>query len=323
MFRVAQMCRADSFGRMTQTSLTPRAWAELALLSLLWGASFLAIRTTLDEIPVLTAVAHRVTWAAVALWLVVIATGTPVPKSARVWGALLVMGMLNNVIPFTLMAWGQLHIETGLAAILNAATAVWGALIAAAVFRDERLTARKAAGVALGFGGVAMAVGAGALAALDPRSLGQMAVVAGTVSYACAAVWARARLKGLSPVVAAAGMLTGAALMMGPLAVAVEGRPSFALSPVTWVAIGYIALVATAFAYLLYYRVLAMAGSANLLLVTLIIPPVAILLGAWARGEALTSHAFAGFAMLTAGLLVLDGRVLRRPRGARRADSAG
>ena len=159
---------------MTQTSLTPRAWAELALLSLLWGASFLAIRTTLDEVPVLTAVAHRVTWAAAALWVVVIATRTPVPGCAGVWGALLVMGMLNNVIPFTLMAWGQLHIETGLAAILNAATAVWGTLIAAAVFRDERLTARKAVGVALGFGGVAVAVGAGALAALDPRSLGQL-----------------------------------------------------------------------------------------------------------------------------------------------------
>jgi drug/metabolite transporter (DMT)-like permease len=308
---------------MTQISLSPRAWAELGLLSLLWGASFLSIRTTLDEVPVLTSVAHRVVWAAVALWLVVIATRTPLPKRARVWGALLVMGMLNNVIPFTLMAWGQLHIETGLAAILNAATAVWGTLIAAAVFRDERLTVRKAAGVALGFGGVAVAVGAGALAALDPRSLGQLAVVAGTVSYAFAAVWARARLKGLPPVVAAAGMLTGAALVMAPFAVVVEGRPSFALAPVTWVAMGYMALVATAFAYLLYYRVLAMAGSANLLLVTLIIPPVAILLGAWVRGEALPPHAFAGLGMLAAGLLVLDGRVLRRLRGRRAADSAG
>ena len=123
--------------------------------------------------------------------------------------------------------------------------------------------------------------------------------------------------------VAAAGMLTGAAIVMVPLAVAVEGTPSFALSPVTWVALGYMALVATAFAYLLYYRVLAMAGSANLLLVTLIIPPLAILLGAWVRGEALPSHAFAGFAMLTAGLLVLDGRAMRWLRGVRPADSAG
>jgi drug/metabolite transporter (DMT)-like permease len=309
---------------MTQTTLTPRAWAELLLLSLIWGGSFLAIRTTLDEVSVLTSVAHRVTWAALALWIVVAAARIPLPGSPRVWGAFLVMGCLNNVIPFTLMAWGQLHIETGLASILNAATAIWGTLVAAAVFRDERLTARKVAGVALGFAGVALAVGLSALGSLDLRSLGQMAVVAGTVSYAFAAVWARARLGGLAPAVAAAGMLTGSSLVMVPLAIAVEGWPTFALAPVTWAAIGYAALVSTAFAYLLYYRVLAMAGSANLLLCTLMIPPVAILLGAWVRDEALPPHALAGFAVLALGLLVLDGRVLRAVRRAgRAADSAG
>jgi drug/metabolite transporter (DMT)-like permease len=307
---------------MTQTSLTPRAWTELLLLALIWGGSFLAIRTTLDEVPVLTSVAHRVTWAALALWIVVGVSRIPLPRDPRVWGAFLVMGCLNNVIPFTLMAWGQLHIETGLASILNAATAIWGTLVAAAVFRDERLTARKTVGVALGFAGVALAVGLSALETLDLRSLAQMAVVAGTVSYAFAAVWARARMGGLAPVVAAAGMLTGSSLVMVPLAIAVEGPPSFALAPVTWAAIGYAALVSTAFAYLLYYRVLAMAGSANLLLCTLMIPPVAILLGAWVRGEALPPHALAGFAVLALGLLVLDGRMLRAVR-ARAADFAG
>jgi drug/metabolite transporter (DMT)-like permease len=309
---------------MTQTSLTPRAWAELLLLSLLWGGSFLAIRTTLDEVPVLTSVAHRVTWAALALWVVLGLSRSALPRSPRVWGAFLVMGCLNNVIPFTLMAWGQLHIETGLASILNAATAIWGTLVAAAVFRDERLTARKVAGIALGFAGVALAVGLSALGTLDPRSLGQMAVVAGTVSYAFAAVWARARMGGLAPAVAAAGMLTGSSLVMVPLAIAVEGPPTLALAPVTWAAIVYAALVSTAFAYLLSYRVLAMAGSANLLLCTLMIPPVAILLGAWVRGEALPPHALAGFAVLALGLLVLDGRILGAVRRlGRAADSAG
>jgi drug/metabolite transporter (DMT)-like permease len=308
---------------MTQTSLTPRAWAELLLLSLLWGGSFLAIRTTLDEIGVLTSVAHRVTWAALALWVFALATHAPLPRAPRVWGAFMVMGLLNNVIPFTLMAWGQLHIETGLAAILNATTAVWGTLLAAAAFRDERLGLRKAAGVALGFGGVLLAVGAGALGALDPRSMGQLAVIAGTLSYAVAAVWARARMGALPPLVAAAGMLTGAALVMVPLALAVEGAPRLDLAPVTWGAIAASALVSTAFAYLLYYRVLAMAGSANLLLCTLMIPPVAILLGAWVRAEALPPHALGGFAVLALGLLVLDGRALRPLRRPRAADSAG
>jgi drug/metabolite transporter (DMT)-like permease len=154
-------------------------------------------------------------------------------------------------------------------------------------------------------------VGASALGALDLRSLGQLAVIAGTVSYAFAAVWARARLGGLPPVVAAAGMLTGSSLVMIPLATAVEGAPRWDLAPGTWAAIVYAALASTALAYLLYYRVLAMAGSANLLLCTLMIPPVAILLGAAARDEALAPQALAGFALLGAGLLILDGRVLR------------
>jgi drug/metabolite transporter (DMT)-like permease len=286
---------------MTHSRLTPRAWAELLLLSLIWGGSFLAIRTALDAVPVLTSVAHRVGWAALALWVVVLATRTPVPRAPRIWGAFLVMGLLNNAIPFTLMAWGQLHIETGLASILNAATAIWGTLAAAAVFADERLSARKVAGVATGFAGVLLAVGVSALGGLDLRSAGQIAVIAGTISYALAAVWARARLGGLAPVVAAAGMLTGSSVVMIPLALAVDGPPRLDLPPVTWGAIGYAALASTAFAYLLYYRVLAVAGSANLLLCTLMIPPVAILLGAWARDEALPPHALAGFAVSRSG----------------------
>jgi drug/metabolite transporter (DMT)-like permease len=105
-------------------------------------------------------------------------------------------------------------------------------------------------------------------------------------------------------------MLTGAAAIMLPLALWFEGRPSLALAPVTWAAIAYGALLATAVAYLLYFRVLAMAGSGNLMLCTLMIPPVAILLGAWARDEALPPQAFLGFALLALGLAVLDGRVL-------------
>lgn len=300
-----------------QKSLTPRASAELLLLGLIWGGSFLAIRTALDEIGFLTSVAWRVAPAALALWLWARLRGIAAPRGAKVWAALFVMGMLNNVIPFSLMAWAQLHIETGLTSILNATTAIFGVLLAALAFRDERLSARRAAGVALGFLGVVAAIGPGALAGLDLRSAAQLAVLGGTLSYACAGLWARARLSALPPVTAAAGMLTGSSLVMVPLALALEGPPALALAPGTWAAIGFFALVATAFAYLLYYRVLAMAGSANLLFVTLIIPPVAIALGALARGETLAPNAFLGLGLLALGLAVLDGRLLRR-RGAAR-----
>ncbi|MEY8841311.1 DMT family transporter, partial [Cribrihabitans sp. XS_ASV171] len=245
---------------------------------LIWGGSFLAIRVALDEISVPAAVFHRVFWAMLALWLAVAAMRLPVPRDPRVWGAFLVMGLLNNVIPFGLMAWGQLHIETGLTSILNAATAVFGVIVASMIFADERLTPQRAVGVTLGFIGVATAIGLSSLTQFDPRSLAQLAVLGGTVSYALAGAWARTTLSGLSPQVAAAGMLTGSTVILAPMTLFLEGFPSLALSPETWLAIAYYALIATAGAYLLYYRVLGMAGSGNLMLVTLVIPPVAILL---------------------------------------------
>ena len=293
-------------------ALTARVWLDLLLLALLWGGSFLAIRTALDEIGFLSSVAHRVIWGALALWLVVLARRLPLPRSPHIWGAFLVMGCLNNVIPFSLMAWGQLHIEIGLTAILNAATAIWGVLVAALVFPDERLTAQRGLGVVLGFLGVATAIGLSSFASLDLRSLAQLAVIGGTISYAFAGSWARARLSGVRPLVSASGMLTGSALVALPLAWALEGPLPLAMEPRTWAAIVYYSLAATALAYLLYYRILAQAGAGNLLLVTLMIPPVAIVLGAWARGEALTPQAYLGFTILALGLLILDGRLFRR-----------
>ncbi|MEL7099031.1 MAG: DMT family transporter [Pseudomonadota bacterium] len=293
----------------TQTTLSGRAWAELLLLGLIWGASFLSIRVALDEVGFLTSVAHRTFWAMLVLWAVVLAMRLPLPRDIRIWGAFLMMGLLNNMIPFGLMAWGQLHIESGLTSILNAATAIFGVIAAALFFADERITLRKGVGVLVGFVGVATAIGLENFRSFDLRSLAQLAILAGTISYALAGVWAKKTLGGLPPQVAAAGMLTGSSLISVPLAIAVEGMPSLALQTETILAIGYYAIIATAGAYLLYYRVLAMAGSGNLMLVTLLIPPVAISLGAWVRGEALGPNAFAGFALLALGLVILDGRV--------------
>ncbi|WP_373636648.1 DMT family transporter [Yoonia sp. BS5-3] len=294
-----------------QKTISPRAWAELIILSLIWGASFLSIRIALNEVGPLTAVAHRTVWAMLILWAYVFIVRLPLPTSPRIWGAFLIMGLLNNVIPFSLMAWGQLHIETGLTSILNAATAIFGVIAAALFFADERLTARKAIGVTLGFFGVATAIGLSALTQFDIRSLGQLAVIGGTISYALAGVWARKMLGGLTPQVAAAGMLTGASLITLPAAWIIEGPISMDLAPQTWVAIAYYAIIATAVAYLLYYRVLAMAGSGNLMLCTLLVAPVAIILGALVLGEALPLRAYTGFGLLALGLIILDGRLLK------------
>jgi len=281
------------------------------MLSLIWGASFLSIRVALNEIGPLTAVAHRTGWAMLILWAYVVIRRLELPTDLRVWGAFLMMGLLNNVIPFSLMAWGQLHIETGLTSILNASTAIFGVLAAAVFFADEKLTARKVIGVTLGFTGVSTAIGLAAFKDFDIRSLGQLAVIGGTISYALAGVWARTKLGHLKPQVAAAGMLTGASFMTIPAAWIVEGPINLSMQPQTWIAIAYYAIAATAIAYMLYYRVLAMAGSGNLMLCTLLVAPVAIVLGAIVLGEALPLRAYAGFAILALGLVILDGRLFK------------
>ncbi|MEM1373770.1 MAG: DMT family transporter [Pseudomonadota bacterium] len=299
-------------------TMSTRAWAELTLLSLIWGGVFLAVRVALADIGPFTIVAHRVFWACLILWVVVLASGLRVPLTARAAIGFLGMGCLNNVLPFSLQAWGQLHIESGLAAILNAGTAIWGVLIAALFLADERLSLVKITGVTLGFIGVATAIGLGTLAEFDLRSLGQLALVASTISYAFAGVWARRYLTGMHPLVQAAGMLTASSLLAIPLAWIVEGPLTLAMPAETWAAIGYLTIFATAGAYLLYYRVLAMAGSGNLMLCTLLIAPIAIVLGAIFLGEALPFRALAGFGILALGLLILSGRLPLSPLRRRR-----
>jgi drug/metabolite transporter (DMT)-like permease len=295
-----------------QKSIPPRAWAELLLLASIWGGSFICNRLALNEVPVLTTVAFRVAGACILLWVYVRLRRLPVPRSPWIWLAFLAMGLLNNALPFTLITWGQLTIPSGLAAIVNASTAIFGVLVAALAFRDERLTARRLTGVLLGFAGVAVAIGLHALTTLNLTSLPQLALVAAAISYAVAAVFARRVLGGLPPQVAAAGMLTGSSLLMLPTALWIDGPPVLTHGAQVWGALGYLAIIATAGAYLLYYRVLGMAGAGNLSLVTLLTTPVAIVMGALILNEALPLRAYAGFALIALGLLIIDGRLLPR-----------
>ncbi|MEE9426582.1 MAG: DMT family transporter [Paracoccaceae bacterium] len=294
-----------------QTSISNRAWAELLLLAVIWGGVFLAVTVALSEVGVFTMVALRVIGGTVVLWGYILARGLNVPKSLKIWVAFLVMGLLNNVIPFSLIAWGQLRIESGLSAIINGSTAIFGVLVAAAVFSDERLTPNRLVGVSFGFLGLAVAIGFTALRSFDLTSLAQLAVIGASVSYAFAGAWARKQLKGLAPQVASAGMTGFSALILGILALFVDGIPTFDYTLPVDAALFYMAVIGTAMAYLLYYRVLATAGSGNLMLVTLLISPVAIILGAVVLGEALQPRAFFGFAILAVGMLILDGRVLK------------
>lgn len=296
---------------MTETAISPRAWAMMFALAAIWGASFLSNRLALDEIGTISIVAARVGGGALLMWGWVLARRLPVPGGGRFALICLAMGILNNAIPFTLIVWGQTHVASGLAAIFNSTTAMFGVVVAAVVFADERLTGRKALGVGLGFAGVVVALGAGNLGAFDPGSLAQIAILGSSLSYAFAAAFARRTLKGIAPEVATAGMLSGAAVIMVPLALALEGAPTLDYGWPAWAALFYLVAFASALAYLLYYMVLASAGAGNLSLVTLLVAPFAIVLGALVYGEALPARAYTGFAILAAGLLVIDGRAVR------------
>ncbi|MDQ2092850.1 DMT family transporter [Rhodalgimonas zhirmunskyi] len=281
-------------------------------LAAIWGGIFPAGKILLREIGPVTIVAWRTFGAALLLWAVVGAGRMHVPRSARVWIGFAVMGLINNVLPFSLIFWGQQHIEAGLASILNASTAIFGVLAAAIFLADERLTQRKSVGVALGFAGVATAMGVEHLTDFSIRSVAQIALIGATICYALAGVWARKMLHDVKPMVSAAGMLTFSALFSIPGAWWLEGAPRLDLSPLSVGLLVYASLLGTGVAFMLYYKVLALAGSGNLLLVTLLVSPFAIVISAVFLGERLAPNAFAGFALLALGLVILDGRLLKR-----------
>ena len=284
----------------------------LLALAIVWGGSFFFAAVALEEVPPLTVTLHRVVWAVPALFLFVLWRGVTIPTSMRVWGAYLVMGALNNAIPFSLIFWGQTTIESGLASILNGTTAVFGAVISGLLLVDEPLTPRKIIGALFGVFGVAVIMGLDALTNLDPRNLAQLAILAAALSYAFASVWGKLKLGGIAPEMNALGMLIGSTILMIPIAILSDGLPVFNLSGGVWASLIAVAILSTAVAYLLYFAILARAGSANLMLVTLLIPPFAIGLGVLFLGEKLGLEAWIGFGLIAIGLMITDGRVLAK-----------
>lgn len=285
-------------------------WRMLAALAALWGATFFFVKVALADLPPFTIVLARVAVAALALHVVVLAAGLRMPGQLRAWGPYLVMGAINNLVPFSLIFWGQTQVASGLAAVLNATTPIFALLLAHVLTRDEKLTARKLAGVAAGIAGVAVMIGVDALDGLGLAVAAQLAIVAAGISYSFAGIYGR-RFKGQPPLLTAAGQLTCSALLTLPVALAFD-RPWALAMPrwETWAALAGLALLSTALAYTLYFRILAAAGATNLLLVTLLIPVSALLLGIVLLGERLAPQHVAGMALILGGLAVIDGRAL-------------
>jgi drug/metabolite transporter (DMT)-like permease len=291
-------------------TMTAGEWVMLLALALLWGLSFPFASIAVTALPPLTIVTLRVGIAALMLNALLQLMRLAVPTDAKTWGAFLVMGLLNNVVPFSLIVWSQTHIPGGLASILNATTPLLTALVAHACTDDEKLTGNRLAGVLIGFCGVAVMIGPAALRGLGSDVVAQLAVIAAALSYALAGIYGRRfRRMGIAPVVAAAGQVTAAALMLLPIALLVE-RP-WTLPMPGFVVCGAVlgqAVFSTTLAYILYFRILATAGATNLLLVTFLMPIVAAGLGTLALGERLGPGQWLGLALISAGLAAIDGR---------------
>ena len=281
----------------------------LLLLAAVWGGSFFFAEVALSEVPPLTITLHRVVWAVPILAVIVFLNGIALPRSLSVWGAYLVMGALNNAIPFSLIFWGQTQIESGLASILNGTTAMFAAVVAGLLLVDEPLTAKKIVGALLGIAGVAFIMGPSALTDFNPSNLAQLAILGATLSYAFAGVWGKTALAGQTPLMNALGMLVGSTVLMIPIVLVFDGPPNLELSASVWGALLGMATLSTAIAYVLYFTILVRAGTANLLLVTLLIPPFAIGLGFLFLGEKMGPNAWIGFAIIVLGFAVTDGRL--------------
>jgi drug/metabolite transporter (DMT)-like permease len=289
------------------------------VLSILWGVSFFFSKVALAELPPWTLVLGRFGIAALALLLSARVSGHRIPTSPRLWAGFAVLGALNSFIPFGLIAWGQVQLTSGLASILNATTPLFSALVAHA-WGDERLSAHRLAGVVIGLAGACVLIGPGVLGDLGGHTLAELAIVSAAVSYACAGTYGR-RFRTLPPVLPVAGMMSTAALMALPIALTVDRPWTLTVGARTWGALLGLALLSTALGFVIYFRVLGTAGATNVMLVTLLMPVIALLVGAAVLGEAVTGTALAGMTLIGAGLLVIDGRVLGRRRVAAPAPS--
>jgi drug/metabolite transporter (DMT)-like permease len=313
--------------RANNHSMSGAEWALLVALSVLWGGSFFFIEVAVNELPPLTIVTARLAIAAATLLAIMAFRGHKLPLQREVWLAFLAMGLLNNVVPFSLIVWGQTHIASGVASILNATTPLFTVVLAHFLTADERLTRARFIGVSVGFCGVAIMIGVTVFRSIQMDALAQLAVLAAALSYALAGIFGR-RFKemGVQPMATATGQVMMSTIILMPVAMMVDRPWTLAVpSPSTIASLLGLAILSTAIAYILYFRILSTAGATNLLLVTFLIPISAIILGVVVLGETLAAKHVAGMLLVGLGLAAIDGRPIAaiRRRFTRRRYSDG
>jgi drug/metabolite transporter (DMT)-like permease len=286
-------------------------WLLLLVLSVLWGGSFYFTKIAVMEIPPMTLALYRVAIAAATLAVLARAMGHAFPRDAATWRHLALMAAFNNVISFSLIFWGQIHITVGLAGILNGTTPLFGVLAAHLLTHDERLSIGRIAGLIAGFAGVVLLIGPELLTDLGTHVLAELACLAGACSFGLGAVLAR-RVRGHPSIVVATGQLSMSTLLLLPFVLLFDcpTAPFTASTPAIWSMLA-LALVSSALAYLIYFRLIARAGATNALIVTFLSPVSALMLGILLLDETVDAYQIAGMAAIFIGIAAIDGRPAR------------
>jgi drug/metabolite transporter (DMT)-like permease len=290
-----------------------RDWAKFSLLSLAWGSSFLFIKIGLEGYSPLMLGWLRLSIAALSIWAVVAWQRLRPRRSLKLIGALFLVGLVNNAVPFTLIPWGQRYIASGLAAILCSSTPLFTIVIAHFILADERITLRRLAGLALGFAGIIILMAPEAVRSggdlFNSASLhGQLAVIVSSLCYALATSFVRRYLRDEDPIVLTAGQTATASLWLLPLVLLTEHPINvFQVSFSSAFSALWLGLVGTGFAYLLYFKLLARVGATRVTLVTYIVPIVGVILGAVFLRESITWLMLGAMTMILSGVIIVNG----------------
>lgn len=278
----------------------------LLVLGTLWGSSYLFIKVTVAEVPPLHLVTGRLLMSAIVLWILLLASRQPVPRSWSLWRAYAVMGFLSGALPWSLITWGETAISSGLAALLQATMPIFTVILAHFLADDERITPAKVIGILAGFTGVGLLVVPELSHGLQASLLGQLAVVVSSISYAGGAIFARKHLRGQPALVSTTGQLTMGLLFMLPVSLLVEGQAVLSMPSVlamaSWLGLTILGTVA---AYIIYYALIERTSATFVSTVTYIIPVNGLILGALVLGEALTTDLLGSLALILLGVLLV------------------
>jgi drug/metabolite transporter (DMT)-like permease len=298
----------------TTPKLDATGWGLIAILSVLWGGAFFLIEVSLRSFPPITLVFIRMGFAVPAMWIAMRIMGERLPSDMRIWGLLTLVGALNCALPFTLFFWGQQYLDSGYASILNATTPLWGVITAHFMTADEKATPSRVIGVLAGMAGIIVMVGPDAMKGLSDNLLAQLACLISTIFYSLAAIFGRRLSQGsLTPMAVATGQTMTAALLIVPIMLVVDQPWAMAMPRLDATLAGFaLALVSTALAYFLYFRLIDRAGASNAQLVAFLMPILAVILGIAFLGESLSGGQIVGAGLIAIGLVILDGRLMTR-----------